>query len=63
MKDQMEVCPLAREAMLVSLSLYPPSYRAAFAFSILLYLHTSRLALRFAFPDGGDVQAYHVPSS
>ena len=39
MKDQMEVCPLSRETLLFALSLYPPYYWAAFAFSILLYLH------------------------
>jgi hypothetical protein len=52
MKDQMEVCPLSREAMLLALSLYPFYYRMAFAFSILLYLHAYRLALQFAFPFG-----------
>jgi hypothetical protein len=52
MKDQMEVCPLSRKAMLFALSLYPLYYRMAFAFSILLYLHAYRRPLRFAFPFG-----------
>jgi hypothetical protein len=52
MKDQMEVCPLSRETMLLSLSLYPLYYRVAFAFSILLYLHAYRRSSRFAFPGG-----------
>ena len=38
MKDQMEVSPLAREMMLPwGRNLYPLHYKAAFAFSILLY--------------------------
>ena len=28
----------------------PPHYKTAFAFSILLYPHSHRLSLRFAFP-------------
>lgn len=33
----------------------------AFAFSIILYLHSYRLTLRLAFPKPGGIQAYHVP--
>ncbi len=46
----MEVCPLLREVMSPKLNLYPPDYRAAFAFSILPYPQPHRLALRLAFP-------------
>jgi len=49
----MEVCSLSREVMLpVSLNFYSLHYRATFAFSILLYPHFCRLALRLAFPRG-----------
>ena len=33
----------------------------AFAFSILLYLQSYRLALRLAFPNEGGLEAYRVP--
>jgi hypothetical protein len=56
----MEVCPLAREIMLLRLNLYPPRYRAAFAFSILLCPPFYRLVSRLAFP-GGERRVYHVP--
>ena len=46
----MEVCPLSREVMLHKLNLYPLDYRTAFAFSILPYPQSRRLALRLAFP-------------
>src|SRR5258708_29825903 len=53
MKDQMEVCPLSRGVILLVLNPYPSCYRAAFACSILLYLHSYRRPLQFAFPVGG----------
>ena len=62
----MEVCPLSREVMLHKLNLYPLDYRAAFAFSIILYPQSCRLALRLAFPQEttdsreGELRAYHV---
>jgi hypothetical protein len=61
-KDLMEVCPLSRGVMLPPLrrNPYPPHYKVAFAFSIILYPHPFRLTLRLAFPMGG-VRAYHVP--
>ena len=46
----MEVCSLSREVMSLKLNLYPPDYRAAFAFSILPYPQSPGLALRLAFP-------------
>ena len=50
----MEVGPLSRAAMSsIRLSPYPPGYRAAFAFSILLCQQPCELALRLAFPLGG----------
>ena len=48
----MEFCPLSRGIMLHNP--YPPHYKGAFAFSILLYPHLHRLALRLAFPIGED---------
>jgi len=42
---------------------YPPHYRTAFAFSLLLYPQPHRLASRFAFPRStfrGGLRAYHV---
>jgi hypothetical protein len=52
MKDQMDVCPLARGVMLPTLNPYPPHYRVACASSILPFPHIHGLALRFAFPSG-----------
>ena len=52
----MEVSPLSwgvRSPLSVPL-------QTAFAFSIILYLHSHRLTLRLAFPEGG-IRAYHVP--
>jgi hypothetical protein len=46
----MEVSPLSRKVMSPKLNLYPLDYRAASAFSILLYPQPRMLALRFAFP-------------
>src|SRR5947208_15633258 len=48
-KDQREVCPLSRGVMLLVLNPYPPRYRAAFAFSLLLYPPSHGLALQSAF--------------
>jgi len=42
------------------LNSYPVHYKPAFAFSGILYPLPHRLALRFAFPKGGQ-RAYHVP--
>jgi len=56
MKDQMEVCPLAREMMLPwGRNLYPLHYKAAFASSIFLYPQPQRHTLRCAFPIGKTV--------
>ena len=60
MRHLLEVCPLSREMMLLSLNLYPPHYKTAFAFSSILYPPSCRLALRLTFPEGGR-RAYHVP--
>jgi hypothetical protein len=62
----MEVSPLSREVISPKLNLYPLDYRAAFAFSILLYPQPRGLALRLAFPQArvisreGGLRAYHV---
>ena len=58
-----EVCPLSREVMLPygRRNPYPPRYETAFAFSTILYPQSYRLALRLAFPKGGELRAYHVP--
>ena len=64
----MEVCPLSREVILriAVLNLYTLHYRAAFAFSILLYPQFLRLASRLAFPQmgscltQGELRAYRV---
>lgn len=57
----MEVCPLARGMMLPLLNPYPSHYKRAFAFSILLYPHSHRLTLQFAFLiASGEVWVYHV---
>src|SRR2546423_4261920 len=59
MKDHAEVCPLSREGCS---SLYPPDYRAAFAFSALLYPQshqcTLRLPTRFGRTMGLPCSAY-----
>jgi len=55
----LEVCPLAREMMLLMLNLYPPHYKTVFASSSILYPPSYRLALRLAFPEG-ERRAYHV---
>src|SRR5512138_2847234 len=52
MKDPMEVSSLARGILLITLNPYPPPYRMAFVFSIVLYPTPHRLALRFAVPCG-----------
>ena len=63
----MEVSTLSRGVILPKLNLYPPRYKAAFAFSILLYPQSRPLILRLAFPHGvttiheGELRAYHVP--
>jgi hypothetical protein len=50
-KDRIEVCPLSRGVILPELrNSYPPHYKAAFPFSILLCPHSHRLASRLAFP-------------
>ena len=59
-KDQKEVCPLSRGVMSPRLNSYPLYYGAAFAFSLLLYPHRYRLALRRVFPLGA-IRAYRVP--
>jgi hypothetical protein len=46
----MEVSPLSRKVILPELNLYPPDYRAAFAFSILLCPQSFGRTLRYAFP-------------
>jgi hypothetical protein len=56
----MEVSLLSQGVMWPKRNPYPSHYRTAFAFSILLYPHPCRLALRLAFPVGG-IRAYHVP--
>jgi hypothetical protein len=61
MKDQTEVCPLARGVMfLAEGNPYPNHYRSAFASSVLLYPQHYRPSLRSAFPDGS---ATGLPSS
>ena len=61
MKDQTEVCPLARGVMfLVEGNPYPNDYGSAFASSVLLYPQPYRPSLRSAFPDGS---ATGLPSS
>src|SRR5258708_40212818 len=53
MKDPMEVCPLSREGCCCfERTLYPFHYRAAFAFSIILYPHPRRSLLRNSYPFG-----------
>ena len=54
--DQAEVCPLSRGVMLPygRRNPYPPHYKAAFAFSTILYPQSHRLTLRLAFPKGED---------
>lgn len=72
MKDQMEVRTCDKSAPACawgdvgrSRNPYPFHYKTAFAFSILLYPHLHRLALRLAFPahvlQPGEVWAYLVP--
>ena len=56
----MEVSLLSHGVMWPKRNPYPSHYRTAFAFSIFLYPHFYRLALRFAFPEG-EIRAYHVP--
>src|SRR5215831_16402521 len=53
MKDQREVSPLSRGVMWRVRNPYPPHYKTAFAFSLLLYPQHYRLVLRRAFPHGG----------
>jgi hypothetical protein len=60
MKDQTEVCPLARGVMWRMRNPYPAHYRLAFAFSVLLYPQYYRQTLRPAFPRGS---ATGLPSS
>lgn len=61
MKDQTEVCPLARGVMfLAEGNPYPNDYGSAFASSVLLYPQPYRPSLRSAFPDGS---ATGLPSS
>jgi len=61
MKDQTEVCPLARGVMfLAEGNPYPNHYRSAFACSVLLYPQHHRPSLRAAFPAGS---ATGLPSS
>src|SRR5229473_181954 len=61
MKDQTEVCPLARGVMFLREgNPYPSDYRSTFASSVLLYPQRYRRLLRHAFPDGS---ATGFPSS
>src|ERR1043166_7565988 len=61
MKDQTEVCPLARGVMfLAEGNPYPNDYCPAFACSVLLYPQPYQPSLRSAFPDGS---ATGLPSS
>jgi hypothetical protein len=61
MKDQTEVCPLARGVMfLAEGNPYPNHYRSAFASSVLLYPQHYQPSLRFAFPGGSTTG---LPSS
>lgn len=61
MKDQTEVCPLARGVMfLAEGNPYPVDYRPAFACSVLPYPQCYRRALRYAFPCGSTTG---LPSS
>jgi len=61
MKDQTEVCPLARGVMfLAEGNPYPNHYRSAFASSVLLYPQPYQPSLRSAFPGGS---ATGLPSS
>jgi len=48
-----EVCPLSRGVMLPCgrRNPYPPHYKAAFAFSTILYPQSHRLTLRLAFSE------------
>ena len=62
----MEVCTVTGgDDVAFRLNPYPPHYKAAFAFSILLYPTPHRLALRFAVPRGrmpGLPRFPYVPS-
>ena len=61
MKDQTEVCPLARGMMFLGEgNPYPVDYRPTFAFSVFPYPQLHRQALRHAFPEG-ELRAYQVP--
>src|SRR5229473_6958088 len=61
MKDQTEVCPLARGVMFLCEGNPSPSdYRSAFASSVLLYPQRYRRPLRLAFPVGSTTG---LPSS
>jgi hypothetical protein len=57
----MEVSSLARGVSWLLLIPYPPRYKAAFAFSIVLCPHLHRRALRRSYLLGGKVRVYHVP--
>jgi hypothetical protein len=61
MKDQTEVCPLARGVMFLQEgNPYPNDYGSAFASSVLLYPQHYQSSLRSAFPTGA-LRAYQVP--
>jgi len=60
MGHPMEVCPLSRRIMWLMRNPYPPHYKTAFAFSIVLYPPSYRLASPLPFPVG-ERRAYHVP--
>ena len=55
----MEVCPLSRGMLLLSLNPYPSRYKMAFAFSIFLCPQSYQLVSRLAFPEG-ELWVYHV---
>jgi hypothetical protein len=60
-KDQTEVCPLARVVMfLIEGNPYPNDYRSAFACSVLLYPQYHQPSLRAVFPNGSTTG---LPSS
>ena len=61
MKDHMEVCPLSRGVMLLTLNPYPSHYSPAFAFSTFLYPHFHHLNLRSPYLFRGEIRAYRVP--
>ena len=67
MKDHAEVCSLSRPVILpisfYRFNRYPLHYRAAFAFSALLYPHYYQLSSQSACPHRAVIRVYRVPHS